>query len=166
MVFLYADMFIADQWLRDNPDMRKKADTTLFFDPIFKNHGYSFREYNKSLVYYTAHPDKFADITSRAAKKIGEELDKFKEISDNENILNKTREKLHKNYTEKDFSSDTLGWRGGKDFVLWMGREKIDVKDTADTNRFAPVVKTEVEVPVPVKGKLPLKLKEKLNNNL
>ena len=37
---IYEDMLLADQWLRDHPDSRKAADTTLFFDPIFKRYGY------------------------------------------------------------------------------------------------------------------------------
>lgn len=165
MVSLYADMFLADQWLRDNPDMRKKADTTLFFDPIFERYGYSFKEYDKSLVYYTAHPDRFADITSRAAKKIGDELDRFKEISDNEKVLNEAREKLHKTYKEKDFSADSVGWRGGKEFTLWMGdAPSVVEEDASDTLGLAPVEQDERQVPLKLeKVGVPLKLKD---NNL
>ena len=49
LVSLYVDMFIADQWLRDHPDEKKVADTTLFFDPLFREHGYTFEDYADSL---------------------------------------------------------------------------------------------------------------------
>ena len=61
---LYIDMFIADQWLRDHNDFQLAADTSLFFDPIFAEHGYSFEDYDATLKYYTARPEVLsADLT-------------------------------------------------------------------------------------------------------
>ena len=33
LVRIYHDMFLSDQWVRDHPDARTAADTTLLFDP-------------------------------------------------------------------------------------------------------------------------------------
>ena len=63
-------MFIADQWLRDHPDEKKVADTTLFFDPLFREHGYTFEDYDRSVSYYVARPDRFSDITTRVADEL------------------------------------------------------------------------------------------------
>jgi len=177
MAAIYADMFLSDQWLRDNQDKRKVADSTLFFDPIFKKYGYSFEQYDRSVVYYADHPDKFADITSRAAKSLGAELDRMKEISDIEKVLNEAREKLHKTYKEKDFSqADSLEWRGGAEFLLWPeSKEDTTAATAAEGEReeerlLMEAEKTivgEEEIVLPAAGRklLPKILEEKLNNN-
>ena len=51
MASLYVDMFLADQWLRNNTELRKTADTTDFFAPVFKKHHCSFEDYDASLRY-------------------------------------------------------------------------------------------------------------------
>ena len=61
---LYTEMYLADQWLRDNPDIRRTADTTLFFDPIFRRHGYSFADYDRSVHYYLDRPEKYGKLLS------------------------------------------------------------------------------------------------------
>lgn len=91
MTDLYVDLFLADQWLRDNPRLRSRIDTTLFYDPIFKKHGYRFEDYDYSLYYYCGRPDKLADITSKASQILKDEADrwrKIKEEDDNNRKLN------------------------------------------------------------------------------
>ena len=46
---LYVDMFIADQWLRDHGDCRDKADSSLYYDVVFKKHHCTFEDYDASL---------------------------------------------------------------------------------------------------------------------
>ena len=59
---IYAEMFIADQWLKDNPSAKKMADTTLVYDRIFKKYGYTFEDYDKSVNYYLYDPSRYAKI--------------------------------------------------------------------------------------------------------
>ena len=40
MAHLYADFFLADQWLRDNSSLKPTADTTDFFAPVFRCESY------------------------------------------------------------------------------------------------------------------------------
>lgn len=100
LVSLYVDMFIADQWLRDHPDERKIADTTLFFDPIFRKHGYNFEDYDKSMNYYVAHPDEFNNITTRVADELRMMTSAKQKAMD--------RKKAMISYRECDFLSDSL----------------------------------------------------------
>lgn len=67
MAQIYADMFIADEWLRDNPRERRAADTTLFYEPIFRKYGYTFKDYNASVRKYIRKPEKFADVLDEAS---------------------------------------------------------------------------------------------------
>ena len=70
MELLYADMFLADQWLRDHPQYRSTADTTLFFDPIFEKHNITFEDYDASLKYYVSNPELLAEITQKASARL------------------------------------------------------------------------------------------------
>lgn len=68
MVDLYVDMFISDAWLKDNKAAKARADTTLFFDPIFKRHGYTFDDYEKSIQFYSGDMETFSKILDSAAR--------------------------------------------------------------------------------------------------
>ena len=104
-VSLYVDMFIADQWLRDHPDEKKVADTTLFFDPLFHEHGYTFEDYDISVSYYVARPDRFSDITTRVA----DELKRlYSEMQEGEG----RRDEDDSAYEAVDFRADSL-WTDG-----------------------------------------------------
>lgn len=107
---LYFDLFLADQWLRDNQSYREQADTTLFFDPIFANHGVSFEDYLNSVEYYSADPEAFAAIVQDASdrlekvsKDLFDLLAKRTEVA-NINARNRVR------YVETDFSTDSIRW--------------------------------------------------------
>lgn len=45
-----------------------RADTTLFFDPIFKRHGYTFDDYEKSIQFYSGDMETFSKILDSAAR--------------------------------------------------------------------------------------------------
>ena len=65
---IYADMFLADQWLRDNSSERQRADTSLFYDPIFARYGYTFEDYDATVRKYMEDPEKFSKIFRDAAE--------------------------------------------------------------------------------------------------
>ena len=97
MELLYADMFLADQWLRDHPQYRSVADTTLFFDPIFEKHNITFEDYDASLKYYVSNPEVLAEITQKAsarlqkmADRINKEVERLAEI-DRTNKANRVK---------------------------------------------------------------------------
>ena len=102
-------MFLSDQWLRDDNTRRKQADTTLFFEPIFRKHGYSFKDYDRSIKHYLEKPDEFAKIFNQVSDELREEgekdraeLDRIREFED---MLKSLGE-----YVAKDFSSDSSRW--------------------------------------------------------
>ncbi|MBQ2522222.1 MAG: DUF4296 domain-containing protein [Bacteroidales bacterium] len=67
---LYADMLVADQWLRDHPEYRTQADTTLFYGAVFKKYGYSFKDYDASVYYYLEDPASYAKILKKSAAQL------------------------------------------------------------------------------------------------
>ena len=71
MIKIYEEMLVVDQWLFDNQDAGFKADTTLFYEPIFNKYGYTSEDYNVSVEYYLRDPLRY----SRMLKKVALELD-------------------------------------------------------------------------------------------
>lgn len=107
---VYAEMLLADQWLNDHPSERTKADTTLFYDPIFKRFGYSFADYDASVNHYLSDPEKYsrilkksASILRRKAKHYGEIEDRIREIEKHNALI--------RGYVSKSFDEDTFLWR-------------------------------------------------------
>lgn len=59
---IYADMLVADEWVRSNDAYRRQADTCLFYDPIFERYGYNFEDYEASVEYYLRDPMRFSKV--------------------------------------------------------------------------------------------------------
>lgn len=117
MAKIYAEMFIADQWLHDHPSARRVADTTFFYEPIFNKYGFSFDDYAVSVDKYINDPDKFAKILKNTAEIIGKrekEVNKLKDIEDR--ILAANAAIF--GYEMKDFTTDSSRWQ--KPRVLWV----------------------------------------------
>lgn len=62
---IYADMLVADQQIRNNPELMSAADTSLFYEPIFRRYGYSGRDYVRSVNHYMEDPEDFMKIFSK-----------------------------------------------------------------------------------------------------
>lgn len=148
---IFVDMFLADQWLRDHPSYRDKADTTLFFEPIFRKYGYSFKDYNASLDFYAGDTDLLTEITTAAALKLNEMKEHYEALVEHNREVRLENERLMVDYTEMDFTSDSLVWRGGK--VLWpelIVQERTDTLyktgvETAEEHQGEPVILEQSE---------------------
>lgn len=106
---IYADMFLADQWVNRHSDVRPQVDTMLLYDAVFKKHGYTRKDYYKSLDYYLDRPEEFQKITSATTVKLRrkhDEIRKFIAVRDSVNRLNAPYLK-HK---EIDFNADSIRW--------------------------------------------------------
>ena len=114
---IYHDMFLADQWIRDNPEARKVADTTLFFDPIFRRYGYDFEDYDRTVHYYLDHPEKYSKILTRASDRLRKEGEGLQLEADALTAREVELNKFRRAFQEKDFSTDSLRWAGVN--ALW-----------------------------------------------
>ena len=122
LVDVYVDLYLADQWLRDNNRERRKADTTLFFDPILREHGYTFEDYDKSLNYYAANPDKLADVLLEATEKLRKMADDMEELLNSETVFKPVY------YEKQDFDSDSL-WLFDE-FIFWPVVDSLHLSDS------------------------------------
>lgn len=62
MAEIYADMFVADQWIEENYRAVRVADTTMVYEAIFEKYGYNSEDYRASVDYYIQDPDRYARI--------------------------------------------------------------------------------------------------------
>ncbi|MBR5906690.1 MAG: DUF4296 domain-containing protein [Bacteroidales bacterium] len=120
MTDIYAEMFLADQWLADHPSERKRVDTMLFYDPIFERYGYTFEDYDASVKHYLKDPERYSRIFRDASAKLKKGREKYLAQMKR---LEEVREfnSAIKGYSSSDFEKDTLLWRSAyKDSLRHM----------------------------------------------
>ena len=72
MADIYADLFISDQWLREQHVEFMKADTCRFYEPIFNKYGYTTLDFRNSANHYLQDPRRFSRILQRASARLDE----------------------------------------------------------------------------------------------
>ena len=92
MVDIYADMFLADQWIRDQGSLTYQVDTMRFYEPLFRKYGYTTLDFRNSANYYLQDPRRFARILQRASSKLEDHAKYLERLStDIETIQNEIR---------------------------------------------------------------------------
>ncbi|MBO8447792.1 MAG: DUF4296 domain-containing protein [Bacteroidetes bacterium] len=91
MAEIYADMFIADQWINQNFKASKTADTTMVYEAIFRSYGYGEEDYRRSVDHYIQDPDRFARILRQSVliidERISEDRAELRKIRSLESML-------------------------------------------------------------------------------
>ena len=123
MTQIYMEMFLADTWLRDHSEARRVADTTLFFDPIFRRHGYTFKDYDLSVHYYLDRPDRYSKILTAASEGLEAEFERLQEIIDAERAHEEALDQYRRLYHPHDFSRDSLRWADPG--ILWPAIDSV-----------------------------------------
>lgn len=80
MIQIFADMLMADQWILTNVSERRTADTSLFYEPIFRKYGYTTEDYQYSMHHYLKNTLKF----DKMVDKIEETLEERKKCLENQ----------------------------------------------------------------------------------
>lgn len=76
MVEIYADLLIADQWLEhQGHHVLKASDTTMFYEPVFKSHGYSTQDFRRSVYRYLDDPQRYAKLLKKVEKTLQDRAD-------------------------------------------------------------------------------------------
>lgn len=116
---IYFDMFLAEQWINDDYNLRRAADTTLVYEPIFNRYGYTTADYDNSVTYYLARPETFTKIAEATAKRFADELESLERLQ-KENREADEANRIYRHYHKKDFNADSVRWSFG------MMKGKID----------------------------------------
>jgi len=62
IVEIMVEMYLFEQTMSDHPQFNPIADTTLVYDAILQKHGYSVKDYHRSLTYHLQKPDKLKKV--------------------------------------------------------------------------------------------------------
>ena len=107
---IYAEMFLADQWLADHNSEKRRVDTMLFYDPIFRRYGYTFEDYDATVQRCLKDPEKFSRVFRDASTRLKKGKKRYhKEIERLESI--REFNAAIKGYSSMEFETDTLLWR-------------------------------------------------------
>lgn len=75
---IYAEMFVMDQWLDDNRDLRRTADTSLVYAPVLEKYGYTYDDYLRSVDAYMKDPQRYAKILRSTSEILNARLSELK----------------------------------------------------------------------------------------
>ena len=67
MVLIYHDMFLQDQQIKSDFNLRRFADTSLVYEGIFQAYGYDTDDYLYSVSKYIENPEKMSKIFGKVA---------------------------------------------------------------------------------------------------
>lgn len=139
---IYREMLLADQWLAGNPDKGDMADTSWFYEPIFKKYGFTTEDYQKSVGYYLNDPKRYAYMLERVEKDLRRELESINaEIAREDRLRHKA-----------DSIARVLKSVKAKPFVSFMEVFEADamtdtigiVKDSFEVYRPVPMIEDTV----------------------
>ncbi len=123
---IYAEMFLADQWLTSHYSERRVADTSLFYEPIFKKYGYTLKDYDASVRHYIEKPDDYAKILKTASLKLDNKARYLRKVDDYY-----SNRKVIDSYQEKSFDLKTL--ISEDTLILWHYSDSLFVRDSVKT---------------------------------
>ncbi len=125
MVLIYADMFLADQWLIGHSDAKAIADTTLFYEPIFRRYGYTSKDYDASVSYYIDRPDKFNKVLQKTGKLLNDKYLEYNRIAE--------RLKAAGTANGRDFGYELRDFRNDSTLCLEFFRDSLGMIRDIDT---------------------------------
>ena len=86
MVAIVQDMYLADQYIEMNPQMRAMTDTLRVYPAIFAKYGYTVEDYNNSLRYYLQKSDTYNKILSAASDDLEYRMKKLEREQEEEEM--------------------------------------------------------------------------------
>lgn len=70
---IYHDMFLTDQVLQKDNKIRRKADTMLVYEPVFRSYGYTTDDFRLSQEEYLKDPEEFGKLMKRVSDRLEKE---------------------------------------------------------------------------------------------
>lgn len=74
MAKIYVKMLLADQWVSDSKEAMDMADTSLLYEPILADAGYTKMDYVKSVNHYMDEPKEFDKIFDEVSDILGKRI--------------------------------------------------------------------------------------------
>lgn len=87
---IYAEMFVVDQLLLYDHDLRRMADTSWVYEPILEKYGFTAEDFRQSMIYYLNDSDRYARILKQTGIILEDRLKQLKK----EEALNESANKI------------------------------------------------------------------------
>lgn len=75
MVAVTKDIYLADQFIEQNPDMRAQADSLTVYPAILAKYGYTPDDYSRSVGYYLQKGESYSRILKEAQRQLEERVE-------------------------------------------------------------------------------------------
>lgn len=75
LAHIYAEMLLADQWIKNDRKLTRQADTSLVYEAIFEKYGYTTEDYRKSVEQYMQDPERFSRIFEQTEEILNQRID-------------------------------------------------------------------------------------------
>ena len=142
MAKIYAEMLLVDQWLQMEPDARRRADTSLVYEPILEKYGYDSEIYRRSIYKYLDDPERFARIfrtTIEIYDKRLKELKKLKDVYDDDLL----REKAREQYRAEIDVDDHFPYMYSEPYIHYYDSLDVQVDSATWEYRFSDVERSD-----------------------
>ena len=138
-VKIYADMFLADEWVKDNPSMRRQVDTSLIYEAIFESYGYTTDDYLKSVEHYMTDTERYARMLKKAADRLKEKGGSLRRQDESIRLRDERLKEIgrRREIMMRRFSPDSV-WRGGYLLQVDSNLEVFFVRRPSDTVYHGP----------------------------
>ena len=70
MIAIVKDIYLADQAIEQNPDLRAQTDSLTVYPAILAKYGYTTDDYSKSVAYYLQKGESYSKLLKEAQKQI------------------------------------------------------------------------------------------------
>ncbi|MGN0189430.1 MAG: DUF4296 domain-containing protein [Candidatus Cryptobacteroides sp.] len=148
MTKIYVEMFIADQRIASSTEIRRTADTSWVYEPIFEKYGYNSDDYRASVAHYMKDPDRYARILRESGALIDSELKEMRKEKKRLESLEQMKEKVEVFNPERIYRMTSLGNPGVfcEDSLAFYvdsagGELYFDPRDWMDTAFYGPVMR-------------------------
>lgn len=105
---IYAEMFVLDQWLDDNREVRRRADTTLVYAPVLDKYGYSYNDYLLSVEEYMRDPMRYSRILRSTSEILNRRLEELKAVQEEELARARAAHRLDSLIKSVNFNMDSV----------------------------------------------------------
>jgi hypothetical protein len=100
---IYAEMLITDQWISDTPGVRRTADTSLVYEPIFEKYGYTTADYRTSVDKYMDDAERFSRILRTTVQILDKKIVELNQEKEEQERLKALKARLEKMRIKSDF---------------------------------------------------------------
>lgn len=138
---IYADMFVTDQLLYHDIELRRMADTSWVYEPILQEYGYTVEDFRLSMIHYLNDSDRYARILKQTGILLEERLKELKKEQALNESANRMKEGILDFKPERIFCLTGLGNRD----LMMLDSLAVYVDSTGgefffDTNAWADTI--------------------------